>query len=77
MVQGGNRMQSVALRDDIASAPFTLTALGGDAEFELHFVERHSRTRIACNVTVRNSAANANDHGGEGGYWQAVEEGQL
>lgn len=71
-VQRGDRMRRTALRDDIARATFTLTTLGGHAEFELHFIEGHASARMACDFTIRDSAANANDHGGEAADWLAV-----
>jgi hypothetical protein len=70
-VQCGHGMRSTALRDDIARAPFALATLGGHAQLELHFVERHSRARMACDFAIRDSTANANDHGGESGSWLA------
>ena len=58
-------MRCAALRDDVARATFTLTTLGGHAEFKLHFIEGHASARMACDFTIRDSAANANDHGSE------------
>jgi len=59
-------VRSAALRDDIARATFALTTLGGHAKLELHFVESHAGPHVTCDFTVGDSAANANDHGGEG-----------
>ena len=64
-------MRGAALRDDIARTAFTLTTLGGDAKFELDFVESHARAHMTCDFTVGDSAADANDHGGESGSWLA------
>ncbi|AMM25843.1 hypothetical protein AX767_16895 [Variovorax sp. PAMC 28711] len=64
-------MRGTALRDDVAGASFALATLGGHTEFELHFVERHSGTRMARDFAIRDSAANANDHDGESGNWLA------
>ena len=67
-------MRSAALRDDVARATFALAALGGHAEFELHFVEGHAGTHVARDFAVGHSATYTNDHGGEGGVWLAVDE---
>jgi hypothetical protein len=63
--QGRDRVGRTALRNDIACAPFTSTTLSGHAKLELHFVERHSGTCMTCNLAIRNSTANANNHGSE------------
>ncbi|BEP56032.1 hypothetical protein GmRootV118_32760 [Variovorax sp. V118] len=65
-------MRDTALRHDVAGTTFTLATLGGHAEFELDFVESHARAHMTCDFTVRDSAADANDHGGESGSWLAV-----
>lgn len=62
-MQGRDRVRSVALGNDIPRASFALAALGGHAEFELDFVKAHARTRVARDFTVRDSAANTDDHG--------------
>ena len=67
-------MRSAALRDHVARATFALAALGGHAEFELHFVESHAGPHVTCDFAVGHSAAYANDHGGEGGFGWLVEE---
>ena len=58
-----DRMRGAALSDDFAGATFTLAALGGNTELELNFVERHAGSHVACDFTVGDSAAYANDHG--------------
>jgi hypothetical protein len=60
-------VRGAALRDDIARTAFTLATLGGNAKFELDFVESHARSHMTCDFTVGDSAADANDHGSEGG----------
>ena len=58
----GHRVGGAALRHDITRATFATAALGGDTQFELDFIESHACTNVACNFTIRHSAANANDH---------------
>ena len=58
-----DRMRGAALGDDLACATFALAALGGNTEFKLNFVERHAGSHVACDFTVGDSAAYANDHG--------------
>jgi len=53
------------LRNDITRAAFASTTLSSYTKFELHFVKRHSRTRMTRDLAIRNSTANANDHGSE------------
>jgi len=60
-------MRGAALRDDIARTSFTLATLGGHPKLELDFVESHARAHVTCDFTVGDSAADANDHGGESG----------
>jgi len=65
-------VRSAALRDDIARTTFTLTTLCGYTELELDFVESHAGSHMACDFSVGDSAADANDHGCESGSWLAV-----
>lgn len=62
-MQGGDRVRSVALGNDIPRASFALAALGGHAKFELDFVKAHPGSRMAGNFTVRDSTAHTDDHG--------------
>lgn len=52
-----------ALGDDITGAAFAAAALRGDTEFELDLVEAHACTSLADDVTVRDAAADTDDHG--------------
>ena len=52
-----------ALRHHIPGTTFALTALGGDTELKLNFFEAHACARMAGNFTVRDSVADADDHG--------------
>ena len=54
---------TVALGDHVAGAVFAATALGGNAQLKLDFIKTHTRTRMAGDVTVRNTAADTNNHG--------------
>lgn len=62
-VQCGDRAAATTLRDHVPRAAFALPALGGHTQFKLDLVETHAGTRMARDVTVRNSAADADDHG--------------
>jgi len=53
-----------ALVDHITGAAFAAAALGGNAEFELDLVEAHACAGVADDVTVRDAAADTDDHGG-------------
>jgi hypothetical protein len=53
-----------ALGDHIAGAAFAAATLGGNAEFELNLVKAHAGAGVANNVTVRDAAADTDDHGG-------------
>jgi hypothetical protein len=70
-------VRGAALRDDIARTAFTLATLGGNAKFELDFVESHTGAHMACDFSVGDSAADANDHGCESGSWLADEVARL
>ena len=63
MLDGGNGLGGAALRHHISCATFTLTALGGDAKLKLDFVKTHASAGVACDFTVRDSAADTDDHG--------------
>jgi hypothetical protein len=61
----GHRLARVALCDDRANAALTLAALRCNAQLELNVVEAHSSAGMTGNLTVRDSAANTSDHGGD------------
>ena len=52
-----------ALSDHITCAAFAAAALGCDTEFELDLVEAHACAGMADDVTVRDAAADTDDHG--------------
>ena len=62
-------MRSTALRHHVAGAAFAASALGGHAQLELDLIEAHAGTGMAGNLTVRNPAANTDDHGGRQCGW--------
>jgi len=64
-----DRVRRAALSDYLSCAAFALPALSGNAEFKLHFVERHAGSHVAGDFTVGDSAANANDHGLKATGW--------
>ena len=51
-VQCGDWVRHAALGDHVACTTFTTSTLRGNAEFELHFVERHARAHVACNFAI-------------------------
>ena len=63
IVQCGHRLAGAALGDDTTRRGFAAAALGGNAEFELDLVKTHSGARMAGNLAVGNTVADANDHG--------------
>lgn len=65
VVQRGHRVQGIALGDHVARAAFAATALGGDTQLKLDFVKPHASAGMAGNVTVRNTAADTNNHGNQ------------
>jgi hypothetical protein len=52
-----------ALGNHITGAAFAAATLGGDAEFELNLVKAHACAGVARYVTVRDAAADTDDHG--------------
>jgi hypothetical protein len=59
----GRRADTVALGDHVTRTTFALAALGGDAQLKLDLVKAHASAGVAGDVSVRNSTADANDHG--------------
>jgi hypothetical protein len=60
----GRWAAGAALRHHVTGATFALTALGGYAKLELDFVKTHAGMGMTGNFTVRNSAADTDNHGG-------------
>jgi hypothetical protein len=53
-----------ALGDHITGAAFAAAALGRNAKFELNLVKAHACAGMANYFTVRDAAADTDDHGG-------------
>ncbi len=51
------------MRHHVAGTTFALAALRGNTEFELDFVKTHAGAGMTGNFTVRDSAADTDDHG--------------
>ena len=51
------------MRHHVPGATFALTALGGDTEFKLNLFKAHACACVAGNFAVRDSVADADDHG--------------
>lgn len=59
----GCRTTGVALGNNVAGTTFASSALRGYTQLELNLVETHAGTGMAGDFTVRNSVADADDHG--------------
>ena len=66
VIQRGDWVRGVALGYHVAGAIFTAAALRGHTELELDFVKPQSGARVACNLTVRDTSTNTNNHGEPG-----------
>lgn len=75
VVQRSHRVRCMALGHHVAGAAFTAAALGGHTQLELDLVKTHAGTGVAGDFTVRNSAADTNDHGSGQCEKLAVAEG--
>ena len=63
-------MHGVALRNDVARAPFTLAALRGYAQLELDLFKAHACACVAGDVAVRDAVANTDNHDAGRVGWQ-------
>ena len=70
--QRGHGLVAAALRHHSTRAAFAATALSGYAQLELNGIKTHASVGAAGNVTVRNTVANTDDHGGVQGRWREV-----
>ena len=71
LAQRRYRHAGLALCNDIAGATFTAAALRGHAQLQLDLIETHSGAGMAGDFSVRNTAADTDDHGGQAGHcWQ-------
>ena len=61
----GDRGGPGALRHHLTRPVFALAALGGDPQLELDVVKTQAGTGMAGNFVLGNTAADANDHGGD------------
>ena len=51
------------MRHHVPGTTFALAALRGNTEFELDFVKAHAGAGMTGNFTVRDAAADTDDHG--------------
>lgn len=63
-IQRGNRVRTIALRDDATGALFALATLRGNTQFKLNIVKTHTSTNVAGDFSIRNAFADTNNHGG-------------
>lgn len=56
------RRACLALGMDVAGAAFALPTLGRHTQLQLNIVKTHARTRMARDLAVSDSMANANYH---------------
>ena len=70
--QRGHGLVAAALRHHSTRAAFAAAALSGYAQLELNGIKTHASVGAAGNVTVRNTVANTDDHGGVQGRWREV-----
>ena len=58
------RAACTALRHNVTGTTFALSTLGGNTQFKLNLVKAHASTCVTDNFAVRDSVADADDHGG-------------
>ena len=61
-MNGGMCATGAAFVHHVTGAAFAATALGGNTQFKLNLVERHTRMCMACDFAVRDPVAYTNDH---------------
>jgi hypothetical protein len=59
----GRRAGRAALGNHLTGAAFAAATLGGHAEFDLDLVKTHACAGVASYFTVRDAAADTDDHG--------------
>jgi hypothetical protein len=59
----GRRAGRAALGNHLTGAAFAAATLGGNTEFELDLVKTHTVAGVAGYFTVRDAAADTDDHG--------------
>lgn len=59
----GGRVRTAALRHHVARASLAASALGGNTELQLDFVETQASPGVAGYFAIGDATADTNDHG--------------